>query len=266
VLKAIDEQCAFLQALEEGRVDQPPGFLRKREVDADRVGGFSEFGKRGAIADIERLGLGGRETARPADDVHVERECPPRDRAADAAQADDPEGSPLESARLAEFLLAPLPGAQVDQRFGDAAVGGDPESDRQLCDGVRVLAGAVGHVDASFAGLPDVDRIDAGACTDDQRERHAGFNGGSGHLLGTDDQDINARHFAGERLGGNIGLLQYLATQRQQIGSHFRGNLVGDQNLHGDSSCCSIECQVSGRSRSPVRVRSETKISTTVVL
>src|SRR6185437_13129780 len=102
-------------------------------------------------ADVELDGARLRERPRPG--VRLEAEAP---RAVEHLQPDGPEAGDADA--LAEQALGggvprllPAAGAEVGRGVGDAAVEREDEAHRQLGDGDRVLARAVGDVDAARA-------------------------------------------------------------------------------------------------------------------
>ena len=89
----------------------------------------------------------------------------------DRAGADDAERAPEQAVGLAVLLLVPRAGAQIAHLIGDAPIEREQQRHRQLGDGDRVLARAIGDVDAVRRGRLDVDGVDARAGAHDQRQR-----------------------------------------------------------------------------------------------
>ena len=68
-------------------------------------------------------------------------------------------------------FLFHLPGAQFRHVVRNAAVEREHQAQRQLGDRDRVLAGAIGHVDAATGRRRHVDRVVAGTGAHDERQR-----------------------------------------------------------------------------------------------
>ena len=79
---------------------------------------------------------------------------------------------------------------QVGHLVGDPAVACEQQSHHQLGHGDRVLARTVGDEDAELRCAVHVDGVDAGAGTDDERQRRSRPERVGAHLLAADDQDV----------------------------------------------------------------------------
>ena len=84
-----------------------------------------------------------------------------RDLAPDGAEPGDAERLAVQPLGLAVLLPLPLAGAQRRDRVRDAAVERDDQPEDELGDRRRVLARAVGDVDAALARGAHVDRVEA---------------------------------------------------------------------------------------------------------
>ncbi len=145
-----------------------------------------------------------------------------------------PRVRPLRPAALPYSFLFHLPArSSVGGGVGDAAVGGDEESDGELCDGFGVLAGAVGDVDAALGGLGEVDGVDARAGADDEGEGLAGGDGVGGDLGGADDEDFGVADGGGEVFGLEVGVGDDVVAEGVEGGEGGLGEFVGDEDFHG---------------------------------
>ena len=95
------------------------------------------------------------------------------------------------AARANSFLFH-SPSAELRDVVRDPSIDGEDEAERELRDGDRVLARAVGDVDPTRRRRGNVDRVVAGTGADDQPEvpgvEHLGR-----HLGRPDDEDLGAR-------------------------------------------------------------------------
>ena len=90
------------------------------------------------------------EAPAPEHDVHAERRGAADHFLADVADAEQAERLAEQALRLRVFLLVPLPGAQLGDVVGHAAIEREHQRERQLRDRDRVLARTVRDVDAAL--------------------------------------------------------------------------------------------------------------------
>ena len=174
-----------------------------------------------------------RQSSGPNDDVQAERLRAPGQFLGDTAEAEQPERHAVETPGLCEFLLVPMAGAQLCDVVGDATIQREDETEGELRHRDRVLARAIGHVDAACRRGLNVDRVVASTRPDDQRQV-AGIHHRGSHLGGPHDQDLRLR--LAER-GDECLVLQRrvvddVAAGRPQAVKAGSFELVGDENLH----------------------------------
>ncbi|HMH91879.1 MAG TPA: hypothetical protein VK586_12455 [Streptosporangiaceae bacterium] len=166
---AIDQQGSWLDGTEEAAVDQVPGGLGERRVQADDVAAGGEVAQAGAADVIRRDGdwiVG--------EHPHPERPGQLADPLPDAAVADDADRGAFQ---VPDGNLMPLgPPAAADQ------VGQWPEplgqvqghAEDRLGDGAGSAAGGDDDGDAALGRGGDVDQVDPDACAgQDAKVRHA---------------------------------------------------------------------------------------------
>jgi hypothetical protein len=174
-----------------------------------------------------------REAAAPGDDRHAERGRAPGHLLPDMAEAEQAEGAAVQPARLGVLLLVPLPLAQFDDVVGDAAIDRQYQRHRQFRDGDRILARAVRHVDAAPRSRRDIDRVDAGARANDERQASA-LQHLRGHFRAADHEHLRAALVDGarQRLVFQFGLVDDLAPAGFQAVDAALLEFVSNQDLH----------------------------------
>ena len=251
--RRVDEEGTGLHPGEHVGAHQLARAVVERQMHAQHVADLGDFLR--AVADLgEGLHrIAGRRPqahqqrhvdrqARPVDldadlapdgDVHAKRLGATRHLLADVAEAEQAERAAVQAARLRVLLLVPVAGAQIRDVVGDAAVEREDEAEGELGHGHRVLAGAVGHVDAARGGRRHVDVVVAGAGAHDEREP-PGVEHRLGHLGRAHDEHV--------RLGGperlderrvlQVGLVVDRAAEGLQAVESALLELVGDEHLH----------------------------------
>ncbi len=202
-------------------------------VHADDVGRGGDLERRVLARDAELGRALGRQAAAPGHDGHAEG-APARDHlGADPADADQSERAAEEPLRLAVLLLVPDAEGEVAGVAEDLPVEREDQSEGQLGDRNRVLAGAVGDVDAARGRRLDVDRVVAGAGPDDEREV-PGLEHRFGHLRAAHDENVGARFpdRLDEGLVLGVRLVEDLAPEVLQPLPAGIFELVGDQDFH----------------------------------
>ena len=233
--RGVHEARAGLQPVEDGRADQAAGLLVEREVHAQDVAvRATTFAGDSCTVTVDSSSsaddgrsrtISGRSagTAVAADldadlapdgEVHPERLRAARHLLADAAEAEQAERAAVQALSLGELLLVPPPRPQLGHVVGDAPVEGQDEPEGELRHGDRVLAGAVGDVDAAPRRALDVDGVVAGAGAHDERQR-AGLQDRVGHLGRPDHQHVGLRARQRVRQSGvlELGLVRHAQPQ-----------------------------------------------------
>ena len=146
-------------------------------MQADDIGGGGHAGGRLLAGDAEIARHVGGQAAAPRHHGQAEGVGAQSDFAADLPQADQTQAAPAEAARLGEGALVPLPLAQGDHVVGDPPVQCQNQTEGQFGHGHRVLARAVGDVDAAPAGGRHVDGVVAGPGAHHQLEGAGGEHG-----------------------------------------------------------------------------------------
>src|SRR5262249_11836678 len=130
-------------------------------------------------------------------------------------------------------LLVPDAAHEIAGAVHDAAIEREDEAERQLGDRDRVLAGAVGDVDAALRGGLDVDRVVAGAGADDEREV-AGLEHRPGDLGRPHDERFGAG--LADRVAQRVvAVVRPVDDVEARGGEAFEPallELVGDENSH----------------------------------
>ena len=169
----------------------------------------------------------------PDRQVHAERLGAPRHLLADVAEAEHAERLAVEAVRLGVLLLVPLAGPQVRHVVGNAAIERQDEAEGQLGDGHRVLAGAVGDVDAAGRRARDVDVVVAGARAHDEGEP-ARVEHRLLHLGRADDQHVGSGRpdRLDEGVVLQVGLPVHVAPEGREPVEPVLLELVRDEDLH----------------------------------
>src|SRR5690349_12140595 len=134
----------------------------------------------------------------------------------DLADTNQPKGASVESTRLGILGLVPLALQQGSHVVGDAAIERQNQAERKLrhCD--RILAGAVGDVDAAPRRRSNIDGVVSGAGPNHKLQRTRAENC-IGYLRGSDDEYV--------RLEPPDFLRQSIALQAGLIGDLASGGL-----------------------------------------
>ena len=225
------------------RIDAPdevPGLRRQRKMHAEHVAlrRHRFWRRRHGHVEVARQRRRRRRAVAlkppaPHHRRHPERRRAPRHLLPDAAKAKQPERAAIQPARLRVLLLVPASGAQVGDVVGNSAVEREDQSERQLGDGDAVPPGAVRHIDAAPRGASDVNRVDARAGSDDERER-AGVEHRLGDRRGSNNEDVGARGSdrAHQRVAREFGLVEDLAPGVFQRLESRRLERVGNEDFH----------------------------------
>ena len=162
------------------------------------------------------------------DDLHPEGLGPPRDLRADQAGADEAERLAVELGAL-ELLLEKAPLLEAGVPLDEAARDGEHERHRELRHGDRGGARRVLHVDPALAAGLDVDVVEADAAPDHELEVRRAVQVLPGHLrLRAHEDDFGVLEAGGVR--------EDLAEGGEAAGKGLV-KCIGDQDLHGRSSC-----------------------------
>ena len=245
----VDEEGAWLQSIQHGGVDQPLRVRGQRDVHAEYVALRSDVGRRCRQGDLKivvaiieaqrgKIGLAAAEMAAPDREMHAERACANRHRSADRTVTDQPQRPALDAGGLRELLLVPLPGTKRRDVVGNAAVEREQQAECELGDSDGVLARTVRDVDAARRGRGDVNRVVAGAGTDDQGERTDVHHRG-GHLRRAHDEHVGARvpQRLDECLVGELRVVEDLAAGGLEAVDAGLLELIGDKDNHGVWVC-----------------------------
>ena len=184
------------------------------------------------MTDAELCGASRREVLAPADRVETERLGAERDVAADRAEAGDADRLAEQALGLRVLAAFPLAEAERCDGVGDAPVEADREAEHELGDGRRVLAGAVGDVDAAFARGLHVDGRDLGAGADDEIELPRVLDRLPRHLLRANDEDADARDLGLECLLRDLRFVEDIDGEGSQLFDRARMELIGNENTH----------------------------------
>ena len=174
----IDEDAAIVHGCQKLVVHHSDCFGCGRQVNGNCVTAACQFERRGAIPDTQlcRSLLG--QAATPGHHFHAQAFRSTDHFLADHADPENTQRTAAQSACLAVFFLAPFAVSQVVRCPHNPPITGDQQTDGQFRHCGTVLTRAVGHVDATLAGLLDVNGIDARSRADNQRQllcRHGWF-------------------------------------------------------------------------------------------
>ena len=109
----------------------------------------------------------------------------------------------------------------------DVTIDGDEETHRQLSDRQCVLAGNVADEDAEFGRLRRVDRVGAGAGSNDQRELIGPVECLGGDFGGANDEHFDPTELVAEVVSGQIALHRDLVAGVLEAGDRRRGERIG---------------------------------------
>ena len=173
------------------------------------------------------------EASSPDDEVAAERLGAARQLLGDVPEPEQPEGRAVQAAGLRVLLLVPAAGPQVRDVVRDPPVEREDQAERELGHGDRVPARAVRDVDAADRRGGDVDRVVAGARTDDEGEA-PGVHHRLGHLGRADDQHLRLRlgERGRERLVLERRVVDDVAADRGEAVEARTLELVRDEDSH----------------------------------
>ena len=189
--RRVDQVRARPHRREELRVHQVLGVRVAGDVDRHRVRQPRHLERRLRVDHAEAVRLLVRQAPRPGRRPACRT---PRARAAISRpiwpSPTMPERAPVEPARLGVLALVPASLPEVGHLVGNAPVAGEEQSHHQLGHRDRVLPRTVGDEDAEARRGGHVDRVDAGAGADHERERGARLERVGAHLLAAHDEDV----------------------------------------------------------------------------
>ena len=183
--------------------------------------------------DAERVGATVGEGTRPTAYVHAERLCALEHQLADRAEAGDAEALSVDAARRLKVRLFPSALAKGLRRVDQPPIRREDVSHRELCDRLRVLSRAVGHVDPMPTRCGHIDRVHPGSGAHDQVQVRATFDDLLGHRRRPHDEDGRSAERVGELRHLELGSEIDLHPQHLEFFEGGQQELVGDEQAHG---------------------------------
>ena len=139
---------------------------------------------------------------------------------------------PEHAVGLGKFIFVPLVRAQGSDIFRDAPVQAEQKREDQLSHGDGVFAGTVADINSPGAGGFDINRVDAGARAQHERQLRRSVQRGGGDLFAAHDEDLGFCDYPRQLVGFGPWIVRDIAAELFKPVQMRFGELIGNKNFH----------------------------------